>query len=79
MAHDRLPDDDVPVTHELIADMLGVRRAGVTEAVDRLRIMKLIKPQRGSIRLHDRKGLQQVAGLFYGHPEQEYLRLVRSR
>jgi CRP-like cAMP-binding protein len=75
MAHDRLNGDILPLTHEFLSLMLGVRRAGVTEAVQNLRAKNLIKAGRGVIEVLDRKGLEKIAGDFYGVPEQEYQRL----
>jgi Mn-dependent DtxR family transcriptional regulator len=59
-----------------LALMLAVRRAGVTEALQELRKKKLIRTERGEVVLLDRKGLERIAGDFYGVPEQEYRRLV---
>jgi hypothetical protein len=56
--------------------MLGVRRAGVTEALQDLQRRKFIKAQRGAIMVLNRKGLERIAGNFYGLPEQEYIRLI---
>jgi CRP-like cAMP-binding protein len=42
MAHDRIGDDTLPLTHEFLSLMLGVRRAGVTEALNALRRQGLI-------------------------------------
>ena len=56
--------------------MLGVRRAGVTEALHILTRQKLIAAARGRIVVIDRKGLERMAGNFYGVPEAEYRRLI---
>jgi CRP-like cAMP-binding protein len=76
MAHDRIDDNTVPLTHEFLALMLAVRRAGVTEALHVLQRQKLIAAGRGRIVLLDRKGIEQHAGQFYGVPEAEYRRLI---
>lgn len=55
---DRLPDNILVMTQELIANMLGVRREGVTEAAGRLQKDGLISYRRGRITIHDRKGLE---------------------
>jgi DNA-binding FadR family transcriptional regulator len=55
--------------------MLGVRRAGVTEALHTLSKQGLIKPSRGEITVLDRQGLELSAGDSYGVPEAEYRRL----
>jgi CRP-like cAMP-binding protein len=76
MAHDRVPDDKLPPTHEFLALMMGVRRAGVTEALHELTRLKLTSGNRGKITLLNRKGLEKLAGNFYGVPEAEYRRLL---
>ena len=75
MAHDRT-SDTIPLTHEFLALMLGVRRAGVTEALQILVTRGLVKSARGQITVLDRKGLQASAGDCYGVPEAEYRRLL---
>ena len=55
--------------------MLGVRRAGVTEAVQSLKRQKLIDSGRNQIVVRDRKGIERMAGGSYGVPEKEYRRL----
>jgi CRP-like cAMP-binding protein len=76
MAHDRTRDTTLPLTHEFLALMLGVRRAGVTEALQSLKRQKLIDTGRNKILLLNRKGLEQLAGSSYGVPEKEYRRLI---
>ena len=76
MAHDRISGDELPLTHEFLSLMLGVRRAGVTEALHILTRQKLIAAARGRIVVIDRKGLERMAGNFYGVPEAEYRRLI---
>jgi len=44
MAHDRIGDDTLPLTHEFLSLMLGVRRAGVTDALNALRSRKSFVP-----------------------------------
>ena len=72
MRHDRLETNEFPTTHELLALLLGVRRAGVTVALHGLEGRGLIRSLRGRIRIVDRLGLQFVASGFYGIPECEY-------
>ena len=60
MAHFRNEGDDLPVTHELIATSLGVRRAGVTLAVMSLQQSGLIRTTRGRIRMLDRPGMGRL-------------------
>jgi CRP-like cAMP-binding protein len=76
MAHDRIEGDTVPLTHEFLALMLGVRRAGVTETLQSLKRKKLIDTGRNKIVVCNRKGLEQIAGQAYGVPEKEYRRLI---
>jgi len=76
MAHDRTRNTTLPLTHEFLALMLGVRRAGVTEALQSLKRQKLIDNGRNKILMLNRKGLEQLAGSAYGVPEKEYRRLI---
>jgi CRP-like cAMP-binding protein len=72
MAQDRVESDSLALTHEFLSLMLGVRRAGVTEAIQDLRKKNLIQSGRAHLTVLDRKGLERVAGDFYGVPEREY-------
>ena len=65
VAHDRLDGDDLPLTHEFLATMLGVRRPGVTVALHALQKIGLVEPGHGSIRVVDRKGLEQASNGAY--------------
>jgi CRP-like cAMP-binding protein len=76
MAHDRTLADEVPLTHEILSVMLGVRRASVTVALDVFEKRGLISARRGSITIAERKGLEDIAGSFYGVPEAEFERLI---
>lgn len=76
MAHDRIGGDTLPLTHEFLSLMLAVRRAGVTDALNLLRKQEIISYQRGQITIHDRKGMERIAGEAYGIPEAEYRRLI---
>ena len=76
MAHDRTGDNALPLTHEFLALMLGVRRAGVTESLQSLKRQKLIYNGRNQIMVLDRKGIVRMAGNCYGVPEKEYRRLI---
>jgi CRP-like cAMP-binding protein len=76
MAHDRHDDDELPLTHEFVAVMLGVRRPGVTDALHKLEGKGLIGTDRGVIRIVRRKGLITLAGGAYGAAEAEYARLL---
>ena len=72
MVHDRADHDEVLVAHEFMAWMLGVRRAGVTEALAKLRLAGAIQTGRGRIAILSRSKLKDEAGGSYGRPESEY-------
>ena len=74
MSHDRVLGDEVDLTQEFLAEMLGVRRAGVTQAAGILRRRKLIDYRRGKIRIVDRKGLEKAASECYGFIRSEHNR-----
>ena len=74
MANDRM-GTELALTHEFLAMMLGVRRAGVTDAVHCLEGEGYIRARRGLILIRDRAGLERVANGFYGVPEACYRRL----
>ena len=76
MWNDRLQDDNIVITHEFLAVLLGVRRPGVTQILPVLEGRDLIKASRNLIRIIDRAGLQKAANGFYGIPEAEYDRLI---
>lgn len=73
---DRLPGDKVNMTQELIANMLGVRREGVTESAQRLQKAGLISYHRGRIRVIDRAGLEKRVCECYDVVKEEYDRLL---
>ena len=75
MTRDRADDDEMVLTHELIALMLGVRRAGVTGALQAFEAKGLIATARGSVTIKDRDGLEESANGLYGVPESEFERL----
>ena len=76
MAHDRTATKTLPLTHEFLALMLGVRRPGVTEALQSLKRQKLIETARNKIFVLSRNGIEKMAGQSYGVPEKEYRRLI---
>jgi DNA-binding FadR family transcriptional regulator len=76
MAHDRVEGNQLPLTHEFIAVMLNVRRAGVTEALQVLTRRRVITAKRGEITVINRAGLETMANGLYGIPEAEYRRLT---
>lgn len=65
MVHDRVESDTIPVVHNLIADMLAVRRSGVTTALHILEGVGAIKSVRGLIIVRDRDVLKRLAGDAY--------------
>jgi len=73
---DRLHSNDLVMTQELIANMLGVRREGVTEAAGNLQDAGLIRYRRGHITVLDRAGLEQRACECYAVVKKEYGRLL---
>jgi CRP-like cAMP-binding protein len=79
MAADRLEANDVAVTHETLAQVLGVRRAGVTVALHALEGRQALRSERRRVRLLDRPQLEAAAGGFYGLAEDLYDRLVINR
>lgn len=73
---DRLHGSHLVMTQELIANMLGVRREGVTEAAGRLQRAGLISYSRGKINVLDRPGLEQRSCECYAVVKKEYDRLL---
>jgi CRP-like cAMP-binding protein len=73
---DRLPSNKLTMTQELIANMLGVRREGVTEAAGKLQGAGLIRYSRGQITVLDRAGLEAVSCECYRIVRAEYDRLL---
>lgn len=73
---DRLKGDDLVMTQELIANMLGVRREGVTEAAVKLQKLNLIRYTRGRITVLDRTGLEERVCECYAVVKKEYDRLL---
>jgi CRP-like cAMP-binding protein len=76
---DRLHSDELVMTQELIANMLGVRREGVTEAAGHLQNAGLIQYRRGHITVLDRDRLEQRACECYAVVKKEYDRLLPAR
>ena len=76
MAHDRTVNNEVPLTHEFLSLMLGVRRASVTVALSLLEKRGLVDVRRGMVTVLNRSAIEKIAGSFYGVPEAEYKRLI---
>jgi CRP-like cAMP-binding protein len=79
MAHDRVKRDELSLTHEFLATMLAVRRPGVTTALNEVKRRGLIQLERRSVIIVDRKGLERLAGRYYGGPESEWRRIMAGR
>lgn len=73
---DRLHGNELNMTQELIANMLGVRREGVTEAAGRLQNQGFIRYRRGHITVLDRAGLEDNVCECYGVVKKEFARLL---
>lgn len=73
---DRLPGNELTMTQELISNMLGVRREGVTEAALKIQASGLISYTRGRIRVLDRAGLEKRSCECYEVVKLEYDRLL---
>lgn len=73
---DRLPTDQLTMTQELIANMLGVRREGVTEAAGKLQKLGIIEYRRGIIKVLDRPALEQLCCECYAVVKEETDRLL---
>ena len=79
LSRDRLPDDHLKMTQELIANMLGVRREGVTEAAGNLQAAGLIHYSRGHITILNRAGLEKRVCECYSVVKREFDRLLPYR
>lgn len=75
MSSDGVGSQEFFLTHEFLATMLGVRRAGVSEAASQVQSKGLIRYQRGRIQIIDRKSLETAACECYGVVKAEYDRL----
>jgi CRP-like cAMP-binding protein len=76
MACDRATGRELELTHEFIADMLGTRRAGVSEAAGRLQDEGLIRYRRGRVTVLDRRGLEAASCECYPVVKKEFERLL---
>ena len=76
---DRSQGDDIAITQQVIAHMLGVRRESVTETALKLQKLSLIQCGRGRIAVLDRRGLEQRACACYSVVRKEYDRLLPDR
>jgi CRP-like cAMP-binding protein len=76
LSHDRLDSNKLVMTHDLISNMLGVRREGVTLAAQKIAAQGLIKNDRGTITVLDRAGLERAVCECYKVVNDEYSRLL---
>ncbi len=73
---DRLPSNELIMTHELVASMLGVRREGISEAAGKLQHAGFIRYRRGHITVLERSGLETRACECYAVVKKELIRLL---
>jgi CRP-like cAMP-binding protein len=76
MAHDRSASDDLPLNHEFLSMMLGVRRSGVTVVLSELRAAGLIDNGRSKVTIVDRRRLRAASCDCYESVRREYQRLL---
>jgi CRP-like cAMP-binding protein len=76
MTHDRVEGDDFPLKQEFLAQMLGVRRTGISEVAGRLQRKRLIKYSRGWMSVIDRARLERLSCECYQAVAREYRRLL---
>ena len=75
---DRSHSDELHITQELFAQMLGVRRVGVTKAAGSLQRQHLISYSRGNVIVHDAKGLKAVSCLCYQADKDAYAQFMQA-
>jgi CRP-like cAMP-binding protein len=76
MTRDRVRSNELPLTHDFLSDMLGVRRAGVTLAATRLRESNFIRYSRGHLEVLDTAGLEASACACYVADKRLYARFM---
>ena len=78
MCHDRVDGDELLLKHEFLSMMLGVRRAGVSLAMQQLEGAGRIRAKRGRVTVLKRRLLEEMTEGGYGMPEAEYARLIEG-
>lgn len=78
-AQDRVDSDDLKVTQEFISHMLGVRRAGVTQAAQKLQEKGLIRYHRGHVQILEQQGLEAASCECFMTLREEYDRLLGGK
>jgi CRP-like cAMP-binding protein len=78
MSQDRIESNELKLTHDFLALMLGVRRSSVTDALHILEGHGVIRAKRALIIVRNRAALEKIAGHCYGVPEAEYQRIMNT-
>jgi len=78
MCHDRVPGNEIALTHDFISLMLAVRRPSVTTSLHVLEGNGFIRTERGNITIRNRPALEEFARDAYGKPEEEYRRMMKD-
>ncbi len=78
ICHDRAGSDDFPLTQELISEMLGVRRSGVSVAASKFQERGLIRYNRGHMTILDRRGLEELSCECYWIVREELQNYLRT-
>jgi CRP-like cAMP-binding protein len=79
LTHDRVAGDEFPLKQQFLAEMLGVRRAGVSVAASALQQAALIRYSRGTVQVLDRAGLEAASCECYGVIREQFDRLLPGR
>jgi CRP-like cAMP-binding protein len=79
MTHDRVSGDEFPLKQQFLAEMLGVRRAGVSVAASALQEAAVIRYSRGTVQVLDRDGLEAASCECYSVIRQQFDRLLPPR